>query len=296
MSRPVDLTGKRFGALTALRPIPASETSDHRPGWLVRCDCGNEKVVNGSNLRSGRITSCGCGLERGKRIAASLTAREGYEDLTGQTYHELTAVEYLGHNYWRWRCSCGQETKAKAADVKSGRIQSCGHILAQTALRKIAVENTVEHYDGTTVSRLRRIMDDPDTKGLRKRYDGHGHSYWEARITLRRETIYLGSFSRKSEAKKARRAAEEKYYLPIIQAYDRANNGITRPKTTRCVLCGKVIDVKSRGPIPRFCSNGCRSIESKLRLLYLNPERVEKLRQYNRDYYHNVRKNKPQNL
>jgi hypothetical protein len=31
-----------------------------RTAWLCRCRCGSEKIVEGSNLRSGRSTSCGC--------------------------------------------------------------------------------------------------------------------------------------------------------------------------------------------------------------------------------------------
>lgn len=216
----IDLAGKRFGALVALRPVSGAETADHRPGWLVRCDCGKEKTVNGYNLRRGLITSCGCGLERGRRVSQALTAKEQYEDLTGQTIYRLTAVEFLGHNYWRWSCACGQETRAKAADVKKGDIKSCGCILSETAKDKIAVRNTVEHFDGTTVSRLRKIMSDPETKGIKMRPTSGGVMTWQARIVLRGKQITLGTFASREEAESARRAAEKKYYAPIIRAFD----------------------------------------------------------------------------
>lgn len=29
-------------------------------GWLCLCDCGNETVVTGGNLRAGNVQSCGC--------------------------------------------------------------------------------------------------------------------------------------------------------------------------------------------------------------------------------------------
>ncbi len=54
--------GNRFGTLTAIRREP---TVGGQPQVLVRCDCGNEKVVGCGNLRAGRIHSCGC-VHRGR--------------------------------------------------------------------------------------------------------------------------------------------------------------------------------------------------------------------------------------
>lgn len=57
MRERLDLTGQRFGRLTALRPAEYI-----RPGtaWVCRCDCGQETVVRTDNLRYGRTKSCGC--------------------------------------------------------------------------------------------------------------------------------------------------------------------------------------------------------------------------------------------
>lgn len=222
----IDLSGRRFGALTAIRPVSADDTADHRPGWLVRCDCGREKVVNGSNLRRGKITSCGCGMEKAKKQSHAMLAKNAHEDLTGQTFGELTAVSYIRTDYWLWRCSCGQEIKARPSLVKPGNILSCGHILRETARRKIVEQNTVEHYDGTTVSRLRQIMASPTVHGIRKRYDANGNAYYQARLMLRGQYIHLGTYATRTEAEKARRRGEETYYLPIIEAFDKQNQEI----------------------------------------------------------------------
>lgn len=55
-----DLTGLKFGRLTAIEPIGSN--SFGRLLWKCRCDCGNETVVLGNNLVSGKnkVKSCGC--------------------------------------------------------------------------------------------------------------------------------------------------------------------------------------------------------------------------------------------
>lgn len=226
----INLTGKRFGALTAICPVSAADTNDHRPGWLVRCDCGNEKIVNGSNLRRGLITSCGCGMEKHRRQSITMIEKDGHERLEGMQFYELTAEQFLGHNKWRWRCSCGKQTVAKAADVKNGIVQSCGHILAQTAKRKMTEQNVVGHYDGTLVSRIKHIMASPTVRGIRAIRGANGNIIaWRASITLRRKEIYIGRYPTKDEAEAARRRAENKYYLPIINEYESKKEKITMP-------------------------------------------------------------------
>ena len=52
-----DLTNRRFGKLTAIRP---QRTNTGLCGWLCRCDCGKETVVRTTALTSGHTKSCGC--------------------------------------------------------------------------------------------------------------------------------------------------------------------------------------------------------------------------------------------
>jgi hypothetical protein len=57
-----DLTGQRFGRLVVIKRAENKmyPCGVSFPCFLCRCDCGNEKVVAGNNLRSGHTTSCGC--------------------------------------------------------------------------------------------------------------------------------------------------------------------------------------------------------------------------------------------
>ena len=61
MGQPIDITGKRCGALTVIRQVPRpSDAPHHRLIWLCRCDCGKEVVRIGKSLRQSAYSSCGC--------------------------------------------------------------------------------------------------------------------------------------------------------------------------------------------------------------------------------------------
>lgn len=53
----IDMTNRRFGRFVALKFV---EVKNESARWLCLCDCGVEKVVLGSALRSGHTRSCGC--------------------------------------------------------------------------------------------------------------------------------------------------------------------------------------------------------------------------------------------
>ena len=56
-----DLTNQKFGKLTVIKQVDKPEDKKQTGSyWLCQCECGNEVVVSGSNLRSGVTKSCGC--------------------------------------------------------------------------------------------------------------------------------------------------------------------------------------------------------------------------------------------
>ena len=58
MGRKIDLTNKKFGKLLVLEEVP--ERRNKKIYWKCRCDCGNIKEISGSDLKSGKVVSCGC--------------------------------------------------------------------------------------------------------------------------------------------------------------------------------------------------------------------------------------------
>lgn len=53
-----DLTGQKFGKLTALEPLEKRKAK--KVVWLCKCDCGNYYEIVGTSLTSGNAKSCGC--------------------------------------------------------------------------------------------------------------------------------------------------------------------------------------------------------------------------------------------
>jgi|ERR1035437_9892410 hypothetical protein len=63
MSRNIkNIIGQRFGKLKVIKmaETPKIDTR-HGKWWLCKCDCGNEKIIMGVSLRTGKSKSCGCG-------------------------------------------------------------------------------------------------------------------------------------------------------------------------------------------------------------------------------------------
>ena len=123
-----DLTGRRFGKLTALEMT--GEKKNGYNVWRCRCDCGNEVLLPSRYLRNGWRGSCGC--EKKTR----------YRDLTGQRFGKLqvTGVALApdaagesremrtedGRVMWDCVCDCGKRICAPGSQLIAGYRRSCG--------------------------------------------------------------------------------------------------------------------------------------------------------------------------
>ncbi len=61
-----DLTGRRFGQLTVMRPVDLEKPRPNglRLGWLCQCDCGRTIVATQKDLELQGLQSCGCLLSK----------------------------------------------------------------------------------------------------------------------------------------------------------------------------------------------------------------------------------------
>ena len=213
----IDLTGRRFGALTVIELAPRDQWQYGRISWRCRCDCGKTCVVTGDNLRRGVRTSCGCRAGVAQKRRGS-TENIAHKDYAGVTFGELTGIERVGRDKWLWQCSCGQRKIIRPSLVQAGDIQSCGHVLRQTGRRKILDDNVMGFVDGTSLAAIRGIvngtMRSTNTSGVTgvqvvRRGD---RVRYKARIVYQRKEHSLGTFDTLEEAAKARREAETQYF------------------------------------------------------------------------------------
>ena len=84
----IDLTGRKFGRLTAIARSKGSTSSGYK--WFCVCDCGNETFVLGSNLRHGHVRSCGCLVKEFHKRDKSWLLKHGmYKSPEYQAYHDM---------------------------------------------------------------------------------------------------------------------------------------------------------------------------------------------------------------
>ena len=117
-----NLIDQKFGRLIVLKF--SHENKWNEPYWFCRCDCGNEKIINGSKLRSGNTRSCGC--YRRERISETV-----FKNLTNQKFGrwivlEVSHKDKWGTYHWRCQCECGNKKTVCGSQLRDGGSISCG--------------------------------------------------------------------------------------------------------------------------------------------------------------------------
>ena len=212
MGKIKDITGQQFGRLVAMEPT--DERYDGRVVWLCRCDCGGKSSVCSSSLVKGTTRSCGCLL----REASAKKAK----DITGQRFGRLVAVEPTSERrnenvVWLCHCECGNRCNVPVTSLINGNTCSCGCLRVDVS--KMNMDAHVGRVEGTQLSRLQKKGFGSSSTGVRGVSFRKDTGTYVARITLKRKTVYLGSFPTLEEAAKARTVAEAELFDPILEKY-----------------------------------------------------------------------------
>ena len=199
-----DLTGKKFGRLTAIKPT--DERKNRSVVWLCRCECGNTALASSRNLTVGITTSCGCG--RKKRPVKE-----------GERFGALVAVERIetngkGPTMWRCKCDCGNECEAVGSALRAGHRTSCG---CGTERGRRSAE-TKRSSAGARLSTPNGRLSKRNTSGVRGVSWDKRTRKWRAYISQQGKSRYLGYFGSLADAAEARREAERELLGPAPEA------------------------------------------------------------------------------
>lgn len=191
-----DITGMRFGKLVAIAPVDPFQKGDVI--WHCRCDCGGEIDAPLPQLRSGYRKSCGC------------LSHPPLKDFISKRFGNLTVLAYAGKragmHRWRCLCDCGKETIVGQTLLQNGKTKSCGCLQAASIMENLKL------CEGTSVTVLEaskhRVLS-TNTSGYTGVYRAAKTGKWQAQITFKRKTYYLGSYDRLEDAVAARKRGEE---------------------------------------------------------------------------------------
>lgn len=125
-----DMTGRRFGRLTIIveRGRYVYPSGHQTKYFLVRCDCGTEKLIRLNDLSKTR--SCGC-LQREKASSRKIA-------MVGRRFGRLLVVKELApiiRDYgsgphptrnFLCRCNCGNNAIVAGGHLRNGHSKSCG--------------------------------------------------------------------------------------------------------------------------------------------------------------------------
>jgi hypothetical protein len=116
----LNLVGNKYGRLTVLG---FAYVKQGNACWYCRCECGNEIIALGCNLRSGNTTSCSC---YNKEIAN----KSRRLDLVGQRFGRLMVISRCKHESrlgkFICKCDCGNIVHVSIDHLRAGHTKSCG--------------------------------------------------------------------------------------------------------------------------------------------------------------------------
>lgn len=239
MAKAEDLTGQKFGRLTVLERVPSYIIPQgyKKSKWKCRCDCGNEKIILGNNLKSGHTKSCGClkkedSLKKLDIIHSKKSSNKKYNiydlskgygigytfntdnDGNNKFYFDLEDYDIIKDYYWSFNEKGYVIARGSKITQDSGKYLRL-HILVMKKTNNTHVIDHINHkkYDNRK-SNLRIVTQSQNLMNKKAKgvsWNKNRNKYY-AYININHKRINLGSYNNYKDAKNARIEAEKKYY------------------------------------------------------------------------------------
>jgi hypothetical protein len=136
--------GEKYGWWT-VRALSSRRGKNGGRYWDCTCECGTERAVAETNLKSGYSRACGCTRKSGGDDKAFI-------DETNNKYGKLTVInrntEKRDKTYWNCLCECGQTIAVRGDILRSKNPpESCGCTKIINEVGNVYGKLTVESLD-----------------------------------------------------------------------------------------------------------------------------------------------------
>lgn len=224
----IDIIGQRFGRLTVIsrnmeqQKAYHEKTGQYKAFWNCKCDCGNECVVSGSNLKSKTSTSCGCYRQEVNHRQKNTKNIEWIVDgdittgITNQGERFIIDTEDLDKvKDYCWHISSKKYVIANMKDKSNKTIWL--HRLIMDARENEIVDHVDWDKSDNRKSNLRVATKSQNNINIKRKSNNRSgytgvkmakSGKYIAQITANKHRIHLGTFDTLQEAVEARRVAE----------------------------------------------------------------------------------------
>ena len=189
-----------------------------------KCSCGKIKEITEYNLISGRTKSCKHGTNQDRRLDLD-------KDILGKKFGRLSPIKRIENtkiSKYLCKCDCGNTVVVSGSRLKSGHTLSCGCLqkdkssVSMNNIKDLGHKELKKYaYDGTNILQINpdnMKLSKNNKTGVRGVYMTKNGTF-VANLCLRGQNKHLGTYKTLEEAKKARKAGEEKYYRPIVDEF-----------------------------------------------------------------------------
>lgn len=134
--------GNIYGKLTVI--ARGENDNNGKVRWICQCECGNQILTRGTDLRRGKVKTCGC------------SSLKSENSLIGQRFNRLEVLSYAGRSsqnkiQYLCKCDCGNEVIVIGAHLKSGNTKSCGCLKKEKIRENHGKEEIGKVYGRLTV-------------------------------------------------------------------------------------------------------------------------------------------------
>ena len=170
-------------------------------------------------------------------------------DLTGQRFHRLIPIKYLGHSKWKCKCDCGNIVDVFTQNLKRSNTKSCGCLNSELASIRSTTHGLGNHPVYHIANGIIQRCTNPNNSSY-PRYGGKGvtiYSLWRDNVGLFAKWLLDNGWYAGCEVDKDLKSKPDKigYYPDTISFISSTENKRHKSDTIQITYRGKTQPLKT---------------------------------------------------